>query len=143
GEAEIGVRLAAALWAFWPSFGHLQEGRQWLDQALRHVGDGPSPRIRARLLLGMGWLLQLHGEFASAHTFCEESLLVFQAANDPVGTAHALFRLGWVAYNLNDLARARAVWEQALALWKAKGCTAHCVELLRHLRYLVAHLGDS
>src|SRR5262249_35033857 len=38
GETEIGVRLAAAMWAFWPSHGHLQEGRQWLDHALRRAG---------------------------------------------------------------------------------------------------------
>jgi predicted ATPase/DNA-binding SARP family transcriptional activator len=144
GEPEIGVRLAAALWPFWTSQGHLREGRQWLDQALRHAESAECSRTRARLLLGMGCLLQLQGEFASARTFCEESLPLLQAANDPEGTMQALYRLGWVAYHQRDLIRARAYWEETLALRRQAGrIGGPHVWLLRHLCYLVAYLGDE
>jgi predicted ATPase/DNA-binding SARP family transcriptional activator len=142
GETEIGVRLAAAMSVFWPSHGHLREGRQWLDHALRRA-ESASPRVRARLLLGTGWLLHLQGDFASARIFCEESLPLFQEANDRDGTAQALYRLGWVAYNQSDLTQARAFWEETLVLWRQAGCTAKTVELLRHLRDLVEYLGDE
>jgi predicted ATPase len=141
-DPENGVRLAASTWAFWPSLGYLQEGRRWLDRALRHAESADRPEVRARLLLGAGWLLHLQGEFASARAFCEESLPLFQAGDDRTGRAHALYRLGWVAYDQSDPTRARALWEETLTLWRQTGCGADIVEVLRHLWRLVEILGD-
>src|SRR6266536_418593 len=37
--AAIGLRLAAILWRFWLSRGHLTEGRIWLAEVLARTGD--------------------------------------------------------------------------------------------------------
>jgi tetratricopeptide (TPR) repeat protein len=142
GEAGIGVRLGAALWWFWPHQGRLPEGREWLDQALRHAGSAPS-RPRAWLLLGTG-LLSLHqGDFASAGALFQESLALFHAVDDPLGTAHALYHLGWVAHGQSDRNGARRLWEESLVLRRQLGLKADLVQSLRHPKWLAADLRDQ
>jgi len=48
GEAELGLRLAGALWRFWWMRGHYGEGRRWLEEAL--AKDGPASAVRAKAL---------------------------------------------------------------------------------------------
>ena len=51
-HAELGVRLAAALWRFWEAHGHPGEGRRWLEAVLSE-SCGP-PVARAEALNGAG-----------------------------------------------------------------------------------------
>jgi predicted ATPase/class 3 adenylate cyclase len=46
-DAEVGLRLAGALWFFWYLRGYVSEGREWLRQFLARTGQAPSP-LRAR-----------------------------------------------------------------------------------------------
>jgi len=49
GEAEVGLRLAGALWRFWYQRGHLDEGRRWLDEAVEIAhGNGRVATAGAR-----------------------------------------------------------------------------------------------
>jgi predicted ATPase/DNA-binding SARP family transcriptional activator len=141
-DEEIGVRLAAAMRWFWPHQGYLREGRAWLEQALRRADITPSG-VKARLLLGTGCLLLLQGDFKSAHAFCEESLPLFQEVDDRVGTAQAIYQLGWVAHCQRDLARARRLWEESLALRRQLGHKADMIQSLRNLKWLAADLRDE
>ena len=53
GEAELGLRLAGALWPFWEAHGHYSEGRRWLEEALEKGGQA-SAAARAKVLEGLG-----------------------------------------------------------------------------------------
>ena len=53
GEAELGLGLAAALWSFWYTRGHLSEGRRWLESAVFENGRLRT-RAKARALGGAG-----------------------------------------------------------------------------------------
>jgi len=58
GDAEMALRLGAALWRFWQLRGHLEEGRAELDRILAMPGsEEPTPwRMRAlEAAGGLGW----------------------------------------------------------------------------------------
>src|SRR5207245_2216273 len=59
-NAEMGLRLAGALWFFWRLRDHWREGGEWLEGALLAAGESASKAARAKALLGLrGVLLDL------------------------------------------------------------------------------------
>ncbi|CAA9527692.1 MAG: hypothetical protein AVDCRST_MAG73-646 [uncultured Thermomicrobiales bacterium] len=54
-NAEAALRLGGALRDFWYLRGHNAEGRRWLEAGLAIGADAPAA-VRARALLGVGWL---------------------------------------------------------------------------------------
>src|SRR5215217_2701624 len=54
GEAELALRLGAALGEFWHMHGHLSEGRRWLEGALAK-GDAASV-ARVKALAKASWI---------------------------------------------------------------------------------------
>jgi predicted ATPase/DNA-binding SARP family transcriptional activator len=61
GEGTVALRLAAALWRFWYTRGHVNEARRWLRRALEAGPEEPS-EARARALNGAGYLALEQGE---------------------------------------------------------------------------------
>ncbi|MDX1931440.1 MAG: BTAD domain-containing putative transcriptional regulator [Capsulimonadales bacterium] len=51
---EEGIRLVALLWRFWYARGHLEEGMQWLEKALRPETEAIPAPIRIALREGIG-----------------------------------------------------------------------------------------
>jgi predicted ATPase/DNA-binding SARP family transcriptional activator len=119
--AEIGLRLAAALAAFWEVRGHLSEGREWLGAALALpgavLGTGGSLQmrsLRARALRGAGALAWRQGDYGPARTLLEESLAIQRDLGDLRGVVSALHILGAVAYNQGDFDASRDFGTRAL-----------------------------
>jgi non-specific serine/threonine protein kinase len=115
GVAEAGLRLAAAVWRFWWTRGHLGEGRRWLEAALA-ADDGSAAPARVRALTAAGELASLHGDTARAVTLLDESLARGRALGDRQSVARSLSFLGFVAGWQGNLARAMALFEEALAI---------------------------
>jgi predicted ATPase/class 3 adenylate cyclase len=114
-EAELGMRLAGALWQFWDMRGYYGEGRRWLEEAL--AKDGRASVARAKALEGVGWLADLQGDIDRAVTAAEEGLnLSARAKVQNSDKASFLRILGSAAYVCGDHERATRLYEESLAL---------------------------
>ena len=134
GEAEIGLRTAAALWRFWQQRGPIWEGRAALDQLL--ALEGGSPEVLAKALAAAGGLAWWGGDYGATQLNFEKALPVVRESGDRVGEVDALYNLGFVtvwsgAGNAVDRARtegrfahadaAESLFRQSLALAEELG----------------------
>jgi tetratricopeptide (TPR) repeat protein len=120
-EAEMGLRLAGALWRFWFSRGHLDEGREWLTQLLALPVSAECPAARAKALNGAGILAHYLGDYPAAQALHAESLAIRRELGDQQGIAMSLSNLGLVLRCRGDYAAACTLYEQALAAARALG----------------------
>ncbi|HEV8402584.1 MAG TPA: adenylate/guanylate cyclase domain-containing protein [Candidatus Limnocylindrales bacterium] len=121
-EAERAMRLAAALWLFWYTHGHVTEARRWLRRALDAGPDEPSD-IRARLLAGAGYLAAEQYD-DEAIGLLEAGLACAKAIGAPATAAAAAAQLCGVRAELERGASAGeilAIGEEAVALAREAG----------------------
>ena len=114
GDAELGLRLATALGAFWVPRDPF-EGMRWFDDLFARAADVP-PDVRARALLAQGGLVFIAGEFDRGTQIYEQSLDEYRALGDEAGVAHVLHRLASSAMAKSDFARARMLAEESRTL---------------------------
>ncbi len=133
--AETGLRLAAPLWRFWNTRGHLSEGRKWYAATLSRGGAQTPTHTRAYALLGAHELVTAQGDLDEAVTLLEESVAIYQALNDAThpGWGHALSALGFLAYRQGDLPRARTFYETGMQAARAVGHPHGIAMALVHL----------
>jgi predicted ATPase/class 3 adenylate cyclase/Tfp pilus assembly protein PilF len=162
GDAEVGLRLAGALWRFWDTRGYLSEGRRCLEQALA-LGDFGVPRenglvgaadqaniqrrkaktaMRAKALRGAGALAWSQGDYAQATTLLEESLALFQVLEDRVGIGGTQDHLGVIAQLQGDYVRATTLLEGSLALRREVGDKHGIAGALNNLGMVALCQGD-
>ncbi|MSP12042.1 MAG: tetratricopeptide repeat protein [Chloroflexi bacterium] len=117
--AELGLRLAGALWWFWNIHGYGKEGRNWCEAVLAHTTASGRTAARAKALLGTAMLTDLHDDIYVARL--EESIAIGREVGDKGLVAWALRPLGHVALANGDLAAARARWAESQALFRETG----------------------
>ncbi|WP_369253111.1 BTAD domain-containing putative transcriptional regulator [Geodermatophilus amargosae] len=109
---ELGARLVGALAWFWTLEGQLAEARAWLDRAERTpIGD---PRVRSRVLLGVGLVAAPLGRLVLARDACAEAADLSRSVGDDRGTGDALITLGVALWALGDLDGAAAAHDEAI-----------------------------
>ncbi|GHO90357.1 hypothetical protein KSF_004050 [Reticulibacter mediterranei] len=113
--AEMALRLGKALERFWIIGGHVKEGRDLLERAVKG-SLGVSPSIRGRALCILATLARYQGDFAIATAAAEESLAIFRAVDDRAGIAGSLYRSGYIAWMRGDSDTARACYEESLKI---------------------------
>ena len=113
-------RLAGALRNYWYYVGRWGEGRGWLERALATEGATPDA-VRAKALVGAGFLAHYQGDEASALPWLEAGMALNRALGDVQQTAIAAFYLGVAAEDRGDYAVARAVLTEALEGSRAVG----------------------
>jgi predicted ATPase/class 3 adenylate cyclase len=121
-NAELGLRLAGALWWFWWMRGHYSEGRRWIEEALASDGRG-SPESRARSLAGVAALALEQGDLDRVEEASAEGLeLLAREATGPSETKlYLLLSVGHVALDREDPSRATKAFEESLALSRQLG----------------------
>jgi predicted ATPase/transcriptional regulator with XRE-family HTH domain len=150
-EAEMGARLALAVWWFWIESGYLSDGRRWIEAllALARAGGPPeeSPpalpaRTKAYLLQVAGIMAMAQGDHNHAVALHEESMSVYEDMGHNKGVSASLRELGFVAYEQGDYERAVRLHEQSLALVRELGNTFGVVWSIRALADAVRGQGD-
>jgi predicted ATPase/DNA-binding SARP family transcriptional activator len=122
-EADLGMRLGAALWRFWQIRAHLSEGRQLLTDLLALDVD-VEPAVRARAVSAAGSLAYWQGDASAAVRLYTESLDMRRTLGDPVEVASALYDLGHVFSVMGpvmDSARGRALETESLEIYRSLG----------------------
>jgi len=122
-EAQMGLRLAGALFAFWRSCNHSREGRSWLEQVLAQPGAKAPTAARAKALFGAGTMAFFQGDFPAARQLLEESVMVGRelGAAGMRNLAHALTTLGHAILLQGDPTTARELAGEGLRLFQEVG----------------------
>jgi tetratricopeptide (TPR) repeat protein len=135
---EYGLRLGSALYRFWQLHGHASEGRAWLEHFLslqrssETVGD---IAVRADALKSAGDLAWNQADHEAATTLLAESLDLYRAHTHTNlrGIAHVLNSQGRIADERGEYARAAALFEESLILWRELGDVTQIGMLLNNL----------
>jgi predicted ATPase/class 3 adenylate cyclase len=120
-EAEIGLRLGAALWRFWIVKGYMVEGREHLQRLLALPDGSTQSQPRAAVLNGLGTLIHEIGDYQTARPLLEESLAIWRNLGDRLGMSSAMNNLGWVLTMLNDHPAGFAHSMEALTICRELG----------------------
>jgi predicted ATPase/DNA-binding CsgD family transcriptional regulator len=134
--AEMALRLGMALERFWIIRGHVKEGRDLLERAVKG-SQGVSLSIRGRALCILATLARYQGDFAVATSAVEESLAIFRALDDPAGIAGSLYRSGYIAWMRGDSDTASAYYEESLKIAQGDQCKDTRSETLYGLASMV------
>lgn len=98
GEAEPGLRAAAALWWFWWTNGQVGEGRRWLEELIQQSRGTAlmGVSVYGRAVLGSGILAYFAGDFEAALPQFELAQRLGVQLNDNTTYGYALFMIGTV-----------------------------------------------
>ena len=112
GEAEMGLRIAAALWVYWLWRGHGREGRDHLERLL---AGGAGPESVRALAHARAASLALHeGDHEAVRRHLETSLPFFRRDGDDRRLGAYLGVLGGSAIEQGDIERALALTQEGL-----------------------------
>ena len=119
-EPETALRLAATLGYFWYRYGHIIEGRHWLETVLAQTG-GTETATRAKTLRLAGVLSEESGLYERAEKLHEQGLALYRRLGNREGIAASLTSLGALAYAVGDLERAMLLTQESLVLKRELG----------------------
>jgi tetratricopeptide (TPR) repeat protein len=144
-ETQMALDLAICLEKLWDTGGYLNEGRRWLEQALRLPMAGVRPGSQAQAHSNAGSLAQSQGDLDGAWTLQEQALAILREMDTEgarLGTAHTLNRLGIVAFLQGDHEKANALHEDALARFRELDDTSAIATVLNNLGVTADDRGD-
>ncbi len=113
--AEIGLRLASALWWFWPTYGHVREGHQWFERLLPQI-DTVAPDVQCRGLLGAAGLAWYQGRFEQSSVLAQQLVVLSRTIGDSRAAGLACTLLAVHAAYRGELVEAAEWHQQSLAL---------------------------
>jgi predicted ATPase len=142
GDAEWGLRLAAALFRFWETREYLTEGRDAIARLLALDGSRARPKLRARLLFAAAVLAGEQGDYGSAQHLFGESLDTCIELNDKRGVAVTLNALAVHARDRGELADASLLFERCVAIWKDLGDSTDIARALSNLASVTKLQGE-
>jgi non-specific serine/threonine protein kinase len=145
GNAELELRLAAALGGLWSYRAYWDEGRGWLEGALAHadVEGVENKQLRAHALLNLGSMCSLQSDFEAGQVYYMDSLKLYQELEDTSMPAFVLSQMGWLARERGDVTTARLRLEEGLAIFRQIGDKGGIAYALMTLGEALVMQGDA
>ena len=139
---ELGLRLAGALAWFWVLPGVAWEARAWIDAMLALPSAAAHTRARARALHAGARVAIVQGDPSAARRFAGESVAIFQALGDLVGSGRALSAQAAAECIDAEYTAGRASYEQSKLLALQVGDRPGLAVALGGLGNVMEHDGD-
>ena len=117
-KADSALRLAGALFWFWNLRARFNEGRTWLEEALRKSTAAEHTAVRARALYAAGGLAFLQGDYDCARSWLEESEKLWRELNDARNLGYTLIVLGMVVLGQRQFELAQAIEEESVKIFR-------------------------
>lgn len=118
-RADVAIRITAATWRFMQMRGHLIEGRERAEQAIRIAAELADASLHSRGLLAAGSLAYWATDFAAARRHYQAALDLQRAAGNRHGVAEALYNLSFAYFvPRDDPERGKELAEEALAMYR-------------------------
>ena len=128
-HVDLALRMCVALNWFWHERGYGREGLLFLMQALAER-TGVEAALQAKALDTAANLAYLYARNMQMELMAEESLLLYQQLDDPVGIADSLLQLGAIARIRSQFGAACAWLEEAALVsrnWATVGGRASAI----------------
>ena len=122
-RAEVGLRLAGALWLFWENRNHANEGSRWCERFLgaAEVGEISCHPAANKALFVLGKLADYGGDRATARESFERCLAYWRDTDDAWGMSLACIALGQCVQSGGDYSAAEALFSESHALRRGLG----------------------
>ncbi len=121
-QAEVGARLASAIWFLWITRGHFSIGRAWYERILAQADVmALAPPSLARVLWAAAQLARLQGDYEAAASFCDRGIALGQDAAGATELARCLAVRGLVACQQAQYALAHSIVDRGLHLARETG----------------------
>ncbi len=140
-DAETALRLTGSLWRMMEIRGFYTEGIDRLKAVLAMPEAADFPKLRAKVVSGLGMLVYRQGAMEEAKKSFEECLALEKQLNNPAGIANALNDLGNVAQVTGAFEEARGFYEDCLAMERKAGNTRAIAVALFNLGNIARRLG--
>ncbi len=140
-QPELSLRLADQIHYFWRVRGHHDEGRQWLDEALRVPGPVP-PDVRAAALNTAATLAFRQKDYGRSRIHWEQALTIYRTIGDAGGIARITTELAGVAVGEQDYPRAQELYEEGLRQCRRLGDHRMAALTVGNLAWVAVLAGD-
>jgi predicted ATPase/predicted negative regulator of RcsB-dependent stress response len=142
GEAELGLRLAAAVSFAWLDRNLLAEGNR-LFEALFAAAPDVDELVRAKALSVWAMIASVQSDWTRTTELGEEALALYRRAGHPLGAAWALMNLAVVPLEFGRTDEARAMLDEAHGLLRSERNRSALVRIGHLYGQLAAETGDA
>jgi non-specific serine/threonine protein kinase len=136
GDGTTAGRIGSALKNFWRQFGHRNEGRRWLEEALDRDVDMLAT-VRAETLQTAAEIVFSNGDYRGARVWFERAVDSWRALGDRAGLGNALGYYGrtivLTAQTADEYRRGKALLEEAIAVNRQAGTLWWAAWNMQHL----------
>jgi predicted ATPase/class 3 adenylate cyclase len=141
-RADVGLRIAAAMWMFWVERGPVREGRRAAESLLKLPSAAGQSGVRAAGLDALGSLAYWEADYEVSHRAYTEALQDFREMGDARRSAETLLSLAYVIGASMDPADAIPLMEEARDLARGLGDQLLVARALSALGIAQRHVGQ-